>query len=345
MGYEQLPHVSLAALSTPLEELLNLRKVIGGPRLFMKRDDLNNFGMGGSKLRKLEYLLGDALAHDCDTIVATGPIQSNHARLTAAACAKLGLDCYLILTEPDNGVYEGNRILQKLFGAKQIFTDFTQLASDSSEGLMAKQQRAGDAKAAEIMAQLKREGHKPYLIPRGGSSLQGTASYVGAMQELKGQLQEAGIHPDHIFAGCATCSTLTGILMGCRVFGIDAQVHGISASRSAAEGQKIVTDKFNEEAPLLGYSLQISPSDVLIHDEYLGERYGAPTEKSREAQLLLARTEAILLDPVYTSKCMSGYIDMVRRGQLREDETAVIFHTGGTPLLFLNQMAQWVKTL
>ena len=230
-----MPRVYLANLPTPLEELKRLRQAIGGPRILMKRDDLNGLGTGGNKLRKLEFLLGDALAKGCDTIITSGTVQTNHGRLTAAACAKLGLECILVLTEPDNGVYEGNRILQKMFGAKQIFADNINLKVPP-ECLDKEKLRAGDEKITQVVQALQAQGKKPYLIPRGGRSLQGTASYVNAACELSYQLNSQGIHADHIFVPGATCSTLTGILLGARVFSMDAKVHGVALSRSPEEG-------------------------------------------------------------------------------------------------------------
>ncbi len=339
-----MPRVHLASLPTPLEELKRLRQAIGGPRILMKRDDLNGLATGGNKLRKLEFLLGDALAKGCDTIITSGTVQTNHGRLTAAACAKLGLACILVLTEPDDGVYEGNRILQKMFGARQVFVDDID-PSVSPERLDKEKLRAGEEKIAQVIGSLKAQGKKPYLIPRGGRSLQGTAGYVHAVCELNYQLNSQGLHANHIFVPGATCSTLTGVLLGTRVFSMDTKVHGVALSRSPAEGRAMVEEEFNKDAAAMGYPFKINRDDITIYGEYMGAGYAVPTEKSREAQLLLARTEAVLLDPTYTAKAMSAYIDLVRQGAFHDDETVVFFHTGGTPLLFTEEMAEWVKNL
>ena len=199
MGYEDLPRVSLINLPTPLEELHRLRQAIGGPRILLKRDDLTGLGLGGNKSRKLEFLLGDALRRGADAIITSGGIQTNHGRLTAAACAKLGLACYLVFTEDENGVYEGNRILQTMFGAKQVFCDNIDHSLPPEK--MAKERlRAGEETIAKLAGRLRAEGKTPYVIPRGGRSLYGTASYVAAMDEVKAQLEERNLRVDYILA-------------------------------------------------------------------------------------------------------------------------------------------------
>lgn len=341
MGFETLPRVPLAYLPTPLDEAKNLRKAIGGPRLFFKRDDLTGLGCGGNKLRKLEFLLGDALSKKADTIVTSGAIQTNHGRLTAAACAKLGLDCILVLTERETGSYEGNRILVSLFGAKQVFADVDY--SVAPDKLDKEKLRAGDEKIAQIMSDLKNKGKRPYLIPRGGRSLQGTAGYCCAMVELTEQMASFGIQADHIIVPCATSSTLTGVLLGSRVCSLKAKVHGVALSRSPAEGMSMVEEEFNRDAKAMGYPYHIDKSEITIYGGYIGKGYAIPTEMGRRAIQLLAKTEGILLDPVYTSKTMSAYLDLVEKGILKNDETVIFLHTGGLPLLFLKEVSQWIS--
>ena len=342
MGYEDLPRVSLINLPTPLEELHRLRQAIGGPRILLKRDDLTGLGLGGNKSRKLEFLLGDALRRGADTIITSGGIQTNHGRLTAAACAKLGLACYLVFTEDENGVYEGNRILQTMFGAKQVFCDNIDHSLPPEK--MAKERlRAGEETIAKLAGRLRAEGKTPYVIPRGGRSLYGTASYVAAMDEVKAQLEERDLRVDYILAPCATSSTMTGISLGNRVSGIDAKVIGAALSRSPEEGKSMLEEEFNHDAAALGYDFRIRREDVDIRGDYIGAGYGAMTEADKEAMLLFARTEGILLDPVYTGKTASMYVDLVRRGYFPQESTVLLFHTGGTPLLFLQEMSDWVK--
>jgi 1-aminocyclopropane-1-carboxylate deaminase len=340
MGYESLPRVPLATLPTPLEEMKRVRETIGGPRLFLKRDDLTGLGLGGNKLRKLEFLMGDALAKGADTIVTSGVMQTNHGRLTAAACAKLGLRCILVMTEPECGYFEGNRILQELFGAEQVFADIDYTVPP--EKLAKEKLRAGDVKIAEVMENLQREGRKPYLIPRAGRSLQGTASYCQAMAELHAQLTDRGIHADHIIAPIASGSTFGGIMLGARICGMDAKVHGMAMSRSAEEGREMVEEEFNHDAETMGYPFRITQSDLAIYGEYMGDAYGVMTEGCQNAIRLFASAEGILLDPVYTGKTMAGYLDLLAKGAFRDDETVIFFHTGGIPLLFLRDVSDWL---
>ena len=342
MGYMDLPRVSLINLPTPLEECRRLRAALGGPRLLVKRDDLTGLALGGNKSRKLEFLLGDALAKGADTVITSGSVQTNHGRLTAAACAKLGLACYLVFTEEDTGVYEGNRILQTMLGAKQVFCDNIDYTVPP-ERLAKEKLRAGEETIAKLVERLKAEGKHPYVIPRGGRSLCGTASYVSAMCELKAQLDGMGLHADYIVAPCATSSTMTGISLGNRVSGIDAKIVGAALSRSAQEGKEMLAEEFNRDAAAMGYDFTITPDQVDIRGDYIGAGYGIMTEADKEAMLLFARTEGILLDPVYTGKTASMYVDLVRKGYFPEDATVVLFHTGGSPLLFTQDMADWVK--
>lgn len=340
MGFESLPKVKLAYLPTPLEEMKQVRKRIGGPRLFLKRDDQTGLGLGGNKLRKLEYLLGDALARGADTVVTSGVMQTNHGRLTAAACAKLGLDCILVMTEADCGYYEANRILQELFDAKQVFADVDY--SVAPEKLAKEQLRAGDAKIAQVMDELRRAGKKPYLIPRAGRSLQGTASYCQAMLELKQQLEEQDIHAGHIIVPVASGSTFGGVLLGGRICEMQAKFHGIALSRSVEEGKEMIEEEFNHDAAAMGYPYRIKQEEVNLYGEYIGAGYGIMTEAGKNAIRLFAETEGILLDPVYTGKAMAGYLDLSAKGAFRKDETVIFFHTGGLPLLFLKEVGLWL---
>lgn len=340
MGYEELPRVSLANLPTPLEEAKNLRKVIGGPRLFLKRDDLNGLGCGGNKLRKLEFLMGEALRQGADTVVTSGAMQTNHGRLTAAAAAKLGLECVLVMTEEDCHYYEGNRILQELFGARQVFAQVDY--SVSADKLDKEKLRAGDVKIAEVLEELRAAGRKPFLIPRGGRSLQGTASYCAAMAELNAQLDALGVKPDHLIVPAATGSTLTGVTLGARILGMKVKIHGVALSRSPEEGKRMVAEEFNRDAAAMDYPYRITPEEIVLYGDYIGAGYGIMTGAGQRAIRLLARTEGVLLDPVYTSKTMSAYLDFVERGLFKESETVVFFHTGGLPLLFLRDVSAWL---
>lgn len=332
MRFEAMPRVRLADLPTPLEELTNLRRLVGGPRLLIKRDDKTGLGYGGNKLRKLEYLLGDALRQGADTIITSGAAQTNHGRLTAAAAAKLGLKCVLVLTEEQPAHCEANMILDKLFGAEMYYVTIDREipASERNDAYLA----AGDLLTQEIVQRLRREGHKPYVIPRGGRSLYGTCGYILAAFELYQQLINNGITADYIVLPTATCSTMTGIVLGTKIFSLSTQVLGISVSRSAAVGKAMVAEEFNHDAAALEYDYRLKPDEVQITDAFLGDGYAIPTPATYAAINLLARQEGILLDPVYTGKAMAGLINLIQQGYFGVNQTVVFLHTGGSPVLF-----------
>jgi D-cysteine desulfhydrase family pyridoxal phosphate-dependent enzyme len=332
MRFEAMPRVRLADLPTPLEELTKLRRLIGGPRLLIKRDDKTGLGYGGNKLRKLEYLFGDALRQGADTIITSGAAQTNHGRLTAAAAAKMGLKCMLVLTEERPAKCEANMILDKLFGAEMFYVTIDQAipACDRNNAYLA----AGELLTQDIVQRLQQEGHKPYVIPRGGRSLPGTCGYILAVLELYQQLIAQGITADYIVLPAATCSTMTGVLLGTKVFSLSTKVLGISVSRSTAVSKALVTQEFNHDATALEYSWRISPDEVQVTDAYLGDGYAQPTPATYAAINLLAREEGILLDPVYTGKAMAGLIDLIQQGYFGADKTVVFLHTGGSPALF-----------
>ena len=338
MRLEELPRAHLASLPTPLEEMTRIREELGGPRIFLKRDDLTGLGFGGNKLRKLEFLMGDALSKGADTIVTSGAPQTNHGRLTAAAAAKLGLKCVLVITEEEPETDEGNIVLYKLLGA--------QLHYVSIDPGIPKAQRpkaylkAGDKVLSELVEELKAQGRKPYVIPRGGRSLQGTSSYAAAMLELYSQLMHRHIKADYIVLPAATCSTMTGIVLGSKILSLDTKIIGICVSRSALEGKSMLTEEFAKDSAALGYDFTIKPEDILITDEYLGEGYGIATKETREAIKLFAEKEAVFLDPVYTGKAMGGLLDLIRKGYFSTDDTIVFFHTGGSPVVFTKTTAE-----
>lgn len=345
MGYEEMKRVRLAALPTPLEELKNLRKAIGGPRVFMKRDDLNGLGLGGNKLRKLEYLLGDAINQGCDVIITSGDGQTNHGRLTAAACAKMGLECYLVITSDPTDTFEGNQILQYLFGAKEVFTKVDY--SVTPERMAKERLRAGDVKIAELIADLEAQGKKPYLIPRGGRSTCSTAGYTRAMvEEVKPQLEAFGVRKlDYIVSPCATSSTMTGVMLGNKVSGLNAEILGVALSRSVEECKDMLMEEFEKDAAYLGYNQILTREEITILGEYVGDGYAIPTEAGLETIKLFAETEGIILDPTYTGKTASAYVDLVKKGYFKENDTVLLLHTGGIPLVFLNQTAELIRKM
>ena len=319
--FAKIPRVTLAHLPTPLGDARRLSEELGGPRILIKRDDCTGLAIGGNKVRKLEFLLGEAIAEGCDTILTTGGVQSNHARQTAAACAHLGLRCELVLPRMvprRDELYEsgGNLLLDKLLGAR------VHLVDDIA---------AAESKMRELQDLAARRGGRAAVLPAGGSTPTGALGYAAAASEIVEQLADAGITRARIFVAAGTCGTLAGLLAGlgahAEAFPITAIAVLEDATASAARADTLAracsTRLGNSPPP---------PAEVL--DGFLGDGYGMPTDEMHEAVELCARREGLLLDPVYTGKAMAGMIEMVRAGKPGPGETAVFWHTGGTPGLF-----------
>ncbi len=329
MKLADFPRVRLAHTPTPLEPLERLSAHLGGPRIWIKRDDQTGLATGGNKARKLEFLIGDALAQGCDTLVTTGGVQSNHARQTAAAAARLGLQCELLLPQLVDGrsaAYQtsGNVLLDRLFGAKLHF-----LPKE------AYQQATYD----EALDRLRAAGRKPYFIPTGGSTAVGALGYVVATQELLLQIRERDLSPTAIVVGTGSCGTHGGIIAGMTLADAAPQVLGISVAAKAADRAAVLRTRATDALGLLGASAEGVERRISVRDEYVGAGYGQPTPGMIEAVRLLARLEGILLDPVYTGKVMAGLIDLVRRGVLTDRDTVIFWHTGGIPALFAYEEA------
>jgi L-cysteate sulfo-lyase len=321
MPYEPLPRHSLGFFPTPLVKLLRLTERLGGPCLFMKRDDQTGLGLGGNKVRKLEFLVGEALAQGCDTLITGGAAQSNHCRQTAAAAAACGLACHLVLGGEAPSVPEGNLLLDRLFGAVIHWTG---------------EFRKGE-KIPEIAASLRSAGRKPYVVPYGGSNTTGATGFVEAARELTQQLAQLGESITHVVFASSSGGTQAGLTVGKSLFGLDSELIGISIDKGASGDVPFaerVQGLANATAERLGVSSRFSASDLNIRDGYLGDGYGVVGELERRAIRMLAQTEGILLDPVYTGRAMGGLIDMIERGELSREHSVLFWHTGGTPALF-----------
>jgi D-cysteine desulfhydrase family pyridoxal phosphate-dependent enzyme len=321
MPYEPLPRHSLGFFPTPLVKLLRLTERLGGPCLFMKRDDQTGLGLGGNKVRKLEFLVGEALAQGCDTLITGGAAQSNHCRQTAAAAAACGLACHLVLGGEAPSVPEGNLLLDRLFGAVIHWTG---------------EFRKGE-KIPEIAASLRSAGRKPYVVPYGGSNTTGAAGFVEAVRELTEQLTQLGESISHIVFASSSGGTQAGLTVGKSLFGLDSELIGIGIDKGASGAVPFaehVLRLANATAERLGVSSRFSASDLIIRGEYLGDGYGVVGELERRAIRMVAQTEGVLLDPVYTGRAMGGLIDMIERGELSREHSVLFWHTGGTPALF-----------
>lgn len=321
MHLERLPRFRLAQLPTPLEPLPAVAKALGGPALWIKRDDQTGLALGGNKTRKLEFLVGDALNQACDTLVTLGAAQSNHCRQTAAAAARAGLACELILNGQRPDLPNGNLLLNELLGARAHWIERSQRA----------------AKLRALVDALLAEGRKPYAIPVGGSNGIGATGYVAAMLELQEQLRASGQRVDHIVFGTSSGGTQAGLVLGARLAGFGGQLHGLSIDKDDPEHHEFETEVAqiaNDCATYIGSTGRVTREDVKVVYGYRGGGYGVVGEREREAIRLLAQQEGIILDPVYTGRAFGALLDLIRQGRFGQGETVLFWHTGGAPALF-----------
>ncbi|MGG1662539.1 D-cysteine desulfhydrase [Brevibacillus sp. NRS-1366] len=308
---------------TAIERLDRLSEVLGGPTISIKRDDLLGLTAGGNKTRKLEYLAADAIKQGADTLITCGAVQSNHCRLTLSAAVREGLACQLVLTEPETGYNPqagGNHLLFHLLGAEKIEV----IASD------------GDMLAAmeELAQALKKEGRKPYLIPVGGSNEVGSIGYMACAEEIEQQAWETGTPFDYVVTATGSGGTQAGLIAGFMARQSNTKVIGVNVSRDRASQEAKVLELVQSTAEAVGLRGEILPAAVRCEDKNVGPGYAIPTEEMVEAVQLVARTEGILLDPVYTGKAMAGLIGMIREGQFTKEDHVLFLHTGGSPALY-----------
>lgn len=318
-----LPRIRLAPLPTPLDEAVNFSAAMKGPRIFFKRDDLTGAGLGGNKVRKLEFVLARAIEEGADTLVVSGGFQSNLARIAAAMGARLGLRVELVLggLPGEPRPLAGNLLLDRLFGARVTLVD-TLVRWDFGNSVQ------------DVTERLRREGRKPFVVPLGGSGPEGMAGYISATHEMLAQFDELGIRPDYLAVPIGSGGTYSGLMLGALNLDAPYRVLGISVSRT----REFLLEKVPIEAAIaaerLGLERTPVADDLLIHDDYLGAGYGESTQGGADAIRLVAETEGVLLDPVYSGKCMHGVMDLIRRGDIGADQTVVFLHTGGWPAIF-----------
>ena len=319
-----IPRINFAHLPTPIEELPRLSATLGGPYIFVKRDDQTGLAFGGNKTRKLEFLVAEAREQGAQTLISAGALQSNHCRQTAAAAAKFGLDCILVLTGTPQAQPSANLLLDELFGA-QIMT----VADRKDRERVLK----------ETFDQAVAEGRKPYLVPYGGSSATGALGYAFAVEEFMKQ----GVDADWMVFGTSSGGTHAGLVLGQRVFGYKGKALGISIDESQEWLKQHVSALASDASEKFGRRIQFAPGDVLANDEYCRAGYGVLTDAEREAVRLFARCEGLLLDPVYTGRAAAGLIDLIRKGYFKKDETVLFWHTGGQPALFAEKYATEIR--
>ena len=321
MRIESLARFPLAQLPTPIEELKSLSRELGGPELLIKRDDQTGLALGGNKTRKLEFLVAQALEQGADTLVTAGAPQSNHCRQTAAAAARAGLRCELLLNGTKPELPNGNLLLDELLGARIYWVERSER----------------EAKLSAVSDHLRKEGRKPYVIPVGGSNGVGATGYVLAMMKLAEQLERMNRHVDHVVFASSSGGTQAGMVVGAKVRGFNGKLHGVSIDKDEGDGASYedeLADIANETAKYIDFDAQFAASDFNVVYDYLGGGYGVVGELEREAIRLLASREGIVLDPVYTGRAMGALIDLIRKRAFRSDETILFWHTGGAPALF-----------
>ena len=318
------PRVQLGHLPTPLEHLPRLSKHLGGPDIWVKRDDCTGLATGGNKTRKLEFSMAEALAQKADTIVTVGAVQSNHVRQAAAAACKLGLQCEVLLehrVQDPSYPYanSGNVLLDRIFGANLREypggTDF-------------------DAAMQEVAAEVIARGDKPYLIPGGASNTVGALGYVNCVIELLEQADNLDLHIDHLVTATGSAGTQAGLIVGLKALQREIPLLGVGVNVPRDVQEEKVYKLACETAEYIGKPGIVAREDVVANCDYVGEGYGVPTEGMNEAVLLLARLEGLLFDPVYSGKALAGMIDLIRRGEFGTTENIVFLHTGGAAALF-----------
>lgn len=325
MNLAQFPRRGYVKQPTPVEPLPAFSKALGGKvNIWIKRDDTLPGTGGGNKTRKLDFCIADALAKGADTIITCGAVQSNHCRLTLAWAVKEGLDCHLVLEERVPGSYNpqssGNNFLFQLLGVSSIT-----VVPGGSPMLQEMQKLADKLTAA---------GRKPYIIPGGASNSIGALGYVQCAQELQQQMFEQGCDFDHVIVPSGSAGTHAGFLLGMLACNMNIPVTGIGVNRKKPVQEQAVFDLMHQTADLIGAAVNIPREAVVAYDDYVGPGYSLPTAAMAEAVTLLARTESILLDPVYSGKAMSGLIDLVRKGVFPAGSNVLFLHTGGSPALY-----------
>ncbi len=327
MQLTNFPRRRYTAGATPLEPLPRLSAHLGGPNLWIKRDDLLGLAAGGNKTRKLEFLVADAIEKGADTLVTTGAVQSNHCRLTLAAAVREGLACRLVLEERVANSYSvgasGNNFLFGLLGVEAV------TVVPAGTDLMAEMNKV----AAELAAQ----GRSAYVIPGGGSNTLGALGYVSCAQELMQQAFEMGLDIDHLVTASGSGGTHAGVVAGLTGTSAGVPVTGISVRAPKAPQEEKILGLARATAELAGSQRLPTAEDVVVLDDYVGAGYSLPTDGMIEAVKLFARLDGVLLDPVYTGKAAAGLIDMVRRGTFGRHDDVVFLHTGGSPALYAYQ--------
>ena len=319
---EQMPQANLGHFPTPLDECPRLSEALGGPRIFMKREDCSGLAFGGNKVRQLTFTIGDAIAQGADTIVHGAASQSNHCRQASAACGKLGFNCYLRLARDHKSILQGNLLLDNLAGADVEIVDVP-----FGPEL--------DVVKYELAEKLKAQGLKPYVVASPRSTALAAVAFTWCIAEIAQQQQQLGIDADWIYTA-SVGGTQAGLVLGTKALGLKMEPFGIAPIRWENKLERLRTAA-NSAAELLELETRATDADIQNTDDYIGQAYGYLTPECIEALKLVVKTEGIFLDPVYTAKAMACLIDHIQQGRLGRDDTVIFLHTGGTPAIFAYQ--------
>lgn len=312
---------SFAGFPTPLQRMPRLSEVLGGPRLFIKRDDMTDLAFGGNKARKLEFLFQDAKNKGADVIISVGAVQSNCVCMVASAARRLGIKPVLVLVGKEPDVYDANLLLDKLLSAEIHFIEGYGSHVDDYMNKLADEYR--------------KQGHTPYVVPAGASLPSTVPGYAFAMDELVRQFKDVGEKIDYVVCACGTGGTQAGLLFGTQLLDVEEEILGASVFACKADASSAIAKLVNGAAELYDVDVSVAPEDVTVFDEYIKEGYGILNQAVTEAMKLVAETEGIFIDPVYTGKAMVMLIDLIKKGYFKKDDNVVFFHTGGLPEIFL----------
>lgn len=310
----QLPRIAFAHLPTAIEAMPRLSAYLGGAHLWVKRDDQTGIAFGGNKTRKLEFLLAEAQSHGARRLITWGVAQSNHCRQTAAAAARNGFGCTVVLIGAPAELSTGNVLLDQLLGAEVVWAG----------------ERDPEVVVKEVFEQAWEVGERPYLIPYGGSSPIGAAAYAAAMTEFLGQ----GVEVDRIVLASASGGTQAGLVVGARLHGFAGRITGITVDQPAPALRQRIAHLATQTAALLGKGFSFDPAEIDVNDQFLGGGYAVVGELETSAIRVFARSEALILDPVYTGRAAGGLLELIRNGDIDLAERVLFWHTGGAPALF-----------
>lgn len=334
MKLEDLQKVQTGFLNTPIHELKNINKEYESTKIFIKRDDLTGIGFGGNKIRKLDYLVKDAIDNNCTVLLTYGGPQTNHGRLTAAVATKFGLKCGIIMDGLPPETATGNLVLDKMMGADLFFMDDSNLKNLPREEYKEKYKMLKKKTTDEVIKSYQSKGEKVYTIPVGGSSIIGAAGYIMAVKEILDQLDKSKTNIDYVVTGFGSTGTFGGLYLGAKYFNAPFEVIGISVSKKTDEELQEKVDYINKVSKYFNLNINVDFDDVWVERSFVGNGYNIPDEETRKYIYKMAKQEAVILDPCYTGKVFRGLSEMIDKGKIKKGSNILFLHTGGSPGIF-----------